>query len=257
MLIEDLIEFGLGEKEAKVYLALLELEIANVNDIAKKAGINRSSAYVTLESLQKRGLVSISDDKSVRQYIATSPEAILRIAEDRAINQENTRRRIEEIIPEMKALFKGTKKKPLVKVFEGKEGLIAAFEDTLNNREKLVRVTSSVGNLGRLLPDYLPEYVKKRFQLGIKMYGIHPNDEIFHKLVEVSPKNFDVPIAIPKAKYNFEADIAIYDDKIAYMSHKDGGVAAIIESRDVAGVMKNLFDLAFEEAKRLNKQLKK
>lgn len=257
MLTKDLIEFGLGEKEAKVYLALLELEIANVNEIAKKAGVNRSSAYVTLESLKKRGLVSISDYKTVRQYVATSPEAILRIAEDRAIDQENVRKRIEEIIPEMKALFKGTKKKPLVRVFEGKEGLISCFEDTLKCKEKLMRVSSSMKGLPKIIPEYLQEYAKNRFKLGVKMHGIHPNDEFSEIMMKATPPRFDMSIIIPEEKYKPSADLAIYDNKIGYMSAENGGIAVIIESKEMADVMKNIFDLAFEEAKRLNKQLDK
>ncbi len=70
MLIKDLIEFGLSEKEAKIYIALLELEIATVNEIAKKAGVNRSSTYVTLDGLISKGFVSISDDKNIRHYCA-------------------------------------------------------------------------------------------------------------------------------------------------------------------------------------------
>ena len=46
--------FGLSEKEAKIYLALLELEAATVFETAKQSGINRSSAYVVLEALQKK-----------------------------------------------------------------------------------------------------------------------------------------------------------------------------------------------------------
>ncbi len=251
MFTRDLIEFGLGEKEAKIYISLLELEIAGVQDIAKHANINRSSAYVSLESLRKKGLVSISDEKKVRQYIATPPEVILRAAEDKAQHQENVRKKIQSIVPEMKALYKGTKRKPIIKVFEGKDGLISAFEDTLCSSEKIIRVSSAVGNLARILPNYLPEYVRRRFDLGIKMHGIHPYDKVFKKISEQSPKKFDTPIGIPENKYKLEADLAIYDNKIAYMSPRNGGLAIVIESKDISDVMKNLFDLAFQEAKKL------
>ncbi len=61
---------------------------------------------------------------------------------------------------------------------------------------------------------------------------------------------FDEPILIPSKKYNLSADVAIYDNKIAYMSIKDE-LAVIIESKEMADVMKSVFDLAFEEAKRI------
>ena len=56
---EKLQELGLSEKEARVYLALFELGPSVVSGLAKKAGINRSTTYVILETLAKRGLVSV------------------------------------------------------------------------------------------------------------------------------------------------------------------------------------------------------
>lgn len=250
-ILKSLIEFGLSEKEAKVYLALLELEVATVSEIAKTANINRSSTYVVLASLKKKGLVSTSEDKKVQRYVAVSPEMLLYEAQNRAKKAEDIKEEINSIVPELKALHKDTKQRPKVKVFEGKQGLINTFEDTLNNKEKIMRVSSSVEGVFKVLPDYFPDYVKRRVGLGIKMYGIHPNSEMVQNLIKNSPK-LDKPILIPPKKYRFPADIAIYDNKIGYMSTKEE-LAIIIESKEMADVMKSIFDLAYEEAKRINK----
>lgn len=254
LLIKNLVEFGLSEKEASIYISLLELELASVNEIAKKTGINRSSAYVVLESLKTKGLVGTSDDKKVRQYVAANPETLRRVAIDTARKHHEISKSIESIVPELKILQKDNKYKPKVSIFEGKEGVIAAFEDSLTSKEKIMRVYSSPGNLGHIIPDYLRQYIIKRFNLGIRMYGIHPNDEIHKMLVKNSPKNFDKSVLIPKEKYNFPADLAIYDNKIGYMSPEDGGIAVIIESEKISDVMKGVFDLAFEKARSIESE---
>ena len=92
---KKLTDFGLSEKEAKIYLALLELEAATVSEAAKNSGINRSSAYVVLEALRKKGIVGISDDKKVRRYLAASPETLLRSAITSAQKQEEIKSGIE------------------------------------------------------------------------------------------------------------------------------------------------------------------
>ncbi len=251
MLTKDLVEFGLSEKESCVYLALLELETASANEISKKTAINRSTSYVVIDSLIKKGFVTISNDKNVRQYNAVSPESILRSAEDMAIKYENIKNKIEKIVPEMLALHKDTKQKPVVKVYEGKQGLVNAFENTLKSREKFMRVYSSPSNLNSIIPNYLIEYVQKRFKLGIKMQGIHPDNEVHRNIMNMGPKKFDKYVLVPTEKYKFPADLAIYDDTIGYMTSDHGGLAVMIESKEVADVMKNIFDLALEEAKRL------
>ena len=257
MLIKDLIEFGLSEKEAKVYISLLELETATVGDIAKKSEVNRSSTYVVLDSLKKQGLVSTSGDKNILHYFATSPELLLKTAEDMATKQEEIRKRIDRLIPELNALHKDTKIKPIVKVFEGKRGLINVFEDSFKSKEKFMRVFSSHKNIFNIMPEYFQSYVQNRIKFGIKMRGIQPNDEISKKIISMGPKNFDEAMLIPTEKYRFPSDLAIYDNKIGYMSPEKGGFAVIIESKEMADVMKSIFDLAWEEAKRLHAQEQK
>jgi sugar-specific transcriptional regulator TrmB len=251
--IKTLTEFGLGEKEAKTYIALLELEIAGVQEIAKAAKLNRSSTYVTLESLKNRGLVSVSEDKKVRQYIATPPDAILRTAEDATNTQSNLQRKIENILPEMKALYRGTRKKPSVKVYEGSQGIINVFRDTFTAKEKLIRIFSSTAMTEKILPRYMIEYVKKRYEIGLKMRGIHPRNKMYSELSRIIPKGFDEAIDIPESSSKFSADLAIYDNKVGYISNEYDGLGILIESKEMADVMKGIFDLAFEEAKRLSK----
>lgn len=257
LLIKNLIEFGLSEKEAEVYLALIKLEIAPVQEIAKSAGINRSSTYVVLDSLKKKGLVSMSEDESIQQYVATSPDALLRIAKTSAEKQKNILLNIENIVPELKALHKDTKKKPKIRVFEGDDGLKQAFEDSLSSKEKLIRICSSHEDLFKVSPhllEYFKGYVDSRIKKGIKMHGIHPDSELARHLLKQGPKNFDIPVLIPKNKFRFPVDFAIYDNTVGFMSREKAGFAIVIENNDIAEVMKNVFDLAWAEAKRIAKK---
>ena len=84
------------------------------------------------------------------------------------------------------------------------------------------------------------------------MHGIHPDSKVSRHLIKLDPSKFDKAILIPREKYKFPAEIAIYDDKIGYVSPDKKGLAILIESKEMADVMKNIFDLAWEEAKRLN-----
>ena len=78
-MLEKLQKFGLSEKEAKIYLALLELGTATVSDIAEKAEINRSNTYVLLNSIAERDLVSISERNGYYTLKQLSPSACSRL----------------------------------------------------------------------------------------------------------------------------------------------------------------------------------
>lgn len=257
LLISNLMEFGLSEKEAKVYISLLEFEIATVQEIAKASGINRSSAYVVLDSLKQKGLVSFSDDKNVQQYIPSSPNALLKTAEELAQKQEQIKKNIDAIVPDLKALHKGTKQRPVVRVFEGKDGLISIFEDSLSSREREIRVVSNLQNLtGILPPTFFLGYVIKRMKNGLKMFGIHPYNKIAKFLLSHAPKTNDEQVFIPEKNFTSPSDIAIYDNKISFMSNKNGGVGVLIESEDMAEAMKQMFDLAYGGAKKSQENIK-
>ena len=129
--LKNLTEFGLSEKEAKIYVSLLELGEATAFEISSQSGINRSSTYVVLEALGKKGLVGLSGDKKVRRYIAVSPEAIAQMSRATAKKHGQIESNIKSILPELNALNKNLVQKPKVRVFDGLEGLMNAMTEFL------------------------------------------------------------------------------------------------------------------------------
>ncbi len=65
---------GLTDKEARIYLAALELGQAPVLRIAQKAGIKRPTAYVTLGELQAKGLEPEAVAQALHSLRATEVE---------------------------------------------------------------------------------------------------------------------------------------------------------------------------------------
>lgn len=256
LLIKSLIEYGLTDREAVVYLSLLELEVASANEIAKNAGVKRSSAYVVLESLKKKGLVGVSEDQKIQEYVATSPEALLYSIESEVREKEATKTKIEKILPELKALSKDVKERPKVKVFEGKQGLINALEETLKSKEKIIRLFSSAENAFKVSPEYWKIYGQKRVELGIKQLGILADNQTAHELFKLCPKTYD-SVLLPPDKYPFSIDMMVTDDKVGYLfSNNDNVTTVVMENKQIADATKVLFDLAWKESKRNGKRLK-
>src|SRR3989344_989986 len=55
-------EYGLNDKEIKVYMALLPLGNINLQEIAKRVDMPRTTIYNTLNYLSNKGLISILND---------------------------------------------------------------------------------------------------------------------------------------------------------------------------------------------------
>lgn len=255
-LFKQLLNFGLSEKEIKIYLALLELETASVSAVARHSGVNRSSAYVVLERLMEKGLAGISGGKVIRHYIAASPETLLHSAKVSAKKQEEAKTGIESILPELKALHKGNRHRPTVKIFEGEEGLREVYLDLFTSKAKEIRTFANPLNIFKKVPDFSEWFDKKRGKEKIKMLVINPGTKEVLELYKINPPKPPVEaLLIPEEKFKFSSDLGIYGDKITLISTIDD-FAITIESKEFADILKNSFDLAWEEAKRLNKKIK-
>lgn len=248
--------FKFSDKESAVYVSLLELETATATQIADHSQINRSTVYVVIEALQKRGLISVTkEEESVTKYVASPPERLLQLAEEEAKRYQNLVGQIHTILPELKSRYRGDKPRPKVRFYEGTEGLISAYEDTLAASEPILAF-ASIENMHKTLPGYFPAYYKRRADKGIFIRSIHPNTEEARQRVKHDKEEFRESALVPAEKYSFSPEINIYDDKIVFMSLVEK-FSLIIESRELADALKKVFELSWKEATRISNSKKK
>ena len=256
IVVKTLSRLGLSEKEAMAYLALLELELATAAEIAKHSGLNRSSTYVVIESLKKKGFAGTSKDLKIHKFFAISPDSLAESARANARESSATLESVERVVPELKALHKGAKSKPVVKVYDGKEGFVNALFSTLESKEKVMRYHAYAAELINMVTlEGLVMYGHRRIQTKLKAYSIMPDTKESMELVNTAPKYFKAAL-IPKSNYHLISHFAVWDDKTAYAFCSDSNIVTIvIESREIAHNMKNLFDMAFEKASQTGKTI--
>jgi hypothetical protein len=191
----------------------------------------------------------MSGDKGSQKYIAAPPERLLHIAEEEAKERLNIRHRIHAILPNLKSLYKGTKIKPEVRIYEGEESVITLMEETLKIKNKPMRVYSANGVLPDRLRNYIPIYIQKRIAQQIPMHLIHP-DTPFEREISKHLPSCDKTTYIPSEKFDFSSDYGIYDDRVIFIS-KEKNSAIEIQSAEIATALRSTFDLAFEGARHL------
>lgn len=96
---------GFSEKEANVYLALLTGGPSGATEIAERACINRSTTYVVLDALSKRGLVS-SGGGSVAAFSAGAPNDLVGYFKRAASHFRDLAAETESLIPSLKKAVK-------------------------------------------------------------------------------------------------------------------------------------------------------
>ncbi len=233
---------GLGEKEASVYLALLELGTSSVNPVAAKAGIKRPTAYLILDQLSHQGLVSAVPHSKKVLYTAESPERIL---SEMGKREELLKR----FMPNLLALYNEKKEKPQVRLFEGKEGIAKVYQHIY--AAKTVNFFGTVREALKYDPEDLWEFVERTHREAMHVRDLlfrTPEDYEYAKKARNS-KNYQIRF-LPEST-RVMTDNAIFGDSIAFFSFHPQIFAVVIESREIAAAVRSLYELAWAGAEPL------
>ena len=241
MLEKYLQEIGLSEKEAQVYLALLTVDKDSIPEIAKKTGINRTTVYPVLETLENKGLVSETQDGKKVLYVAAPPERLETYVERQKVMLEEHAERLKDIIPQIKSVQREGGEKPVIKYFSGRDGAIAAFEEFYSFFKSDIQEENGYFIYNRdLLNETFTEAERERFlkaRLGkkVKPFTVYSNiagDYLF--------KTEGVRTRVDHSKYTLDCDISIIRDRVVITTLGEHVSSFLIISKDVAETLKSL-----------------
>lgn len=241
---------GFSEKEAQVYMGLMELGPSPVSNIAKKARVKRSTCYVILKILIEKGFASISDEKKVRLYIAAPPERLIQLLEEETKKNSERIATAHQLLPELKSMYTGTGPKPTIQYFEGVEGLISVYEDTLTASAEILSF-ASIEDVHATLPHYFPSYYTRRVARNIRMRAIFPDTVAARERVKKDKEEYRTTHLVPADRFGFSSEINIYGNKIAIMSLREK-FGLIIDSPELSDTLRKTFELSWEAAKKMS-----
>jgi len=251
---KELQEIGLSEKEASVYIALLELGKDTAQNIAKKSGVNRATTYFTIETLMKKGLASASNEGKKQYFFPEDPSTLSKLLEEEKARLEHKERHIKTLVRELDNLNVTKIDKPIVKYYIGKEGVQKMVHEYSNPKEKNSRIIYAQDLIDKLFTreeqeDFRSRALRHKIEIQA-LYTCSDQDYISQKTAR--------SVLLDKKQYPLEADIAIFDNKIRITSLKDA-IGIIIENSSITNTLKSVFDLAYKKAKeeRTEKQGKK
>lgn len=250
---EKLLKLGLTDKEARVYRAAVTLGPATAQKIAEASGVNRPTAYVQVESLIRRGLMSSVEEHGRRLFVAEAPEALHNLYRDAAARLGELEALVNETVPELRALAP-LGDRPRVRLFEGWAGLETMRQELL--KMKKIEFCTIVGD------DYnanVPE-ATRRAQLE-RFIGRGAKARVILAAKDHSPLAEQLRLTferyqVPPGAYPVPGELAVFGDKVALLTYKKEPIGVIIESAALAQVARSLFQLGFERArafKRLDK----
>jgi sugar-specific transcriptional regulator TrmB len=253
-LVKSLQKTGFTDKEALVYVSLLELGGAYPSKIAEYSGLKRATTYNVLTTLSIRGLVNEIEKRNKIYYQIDKPHKLVKYSHSKVDIARENLEKAEMILPDLESMFFMLGDKPKVLFFEGPETVLSICNDIISSKGNFEMMGFSNADRFKniMTPNQLRDFIKAKERLNITTRGILPDttknrsygESVFDGVKkELWPKMR----YIAAEKFPYEAEISIYsDNKIAIT--KLGGqniIGVIIEDKIIHDMMKMIFELAW------------
>lgn len=233
-LLRSLTDIGLTEKEARVYLALLELGEGTVSAIAQKSELKRAIIYVVLEKLNKLGYVSKVGQSKIERFTAVDPLQLFNSEQTRITN-------FKYMLPLLRSAYNRPSHKPKFNYFQGKEAVLTVYREISTYPKSFF--ISSAERIKTFAPHEIERW-QKGYENNLKYQTMQlltdtPADRQFAKAIikanqqaRLLPKGMEINI-----------DFSIYGNKVALTSIGDPLFIVVIESQPLADSMTAIFQL--------------
>jgi len=240
MLVNDLEKLGLSDKEAKVYLAVLELGEGNIAQIAKKSGVKRTTVYDIVVSLKEKQLLTETLKGKKHIYFAEDPRKLDDIYDERKAT-------LKKILPELLSAMNAIEKKPRIRYFEGVEGIKEVYKDTLKYPDQELVAWVSPESHTSFDIDWLENYyVPKRLEKKIWVRVIASDSAEIQEYKNRDEKSLRQTKIVPAVEFPFEVEINLYGKRCVAVMAFGEQMGLIIESQKIYKTLKSVFELSWK-----------
>lgn len=254
MIESFLIKFGLAKNEAEIYLFLLEYGESIASMIGKRLGIKRVTVYPAMESLIKKNLINPYQKNKVTYFEAVSAEELVDVCKRKVAKEVELQKQAEAVLPVFKKL-ENKRLKPVIelkgkiKYYQGLEAVKQLIDETLEEGQK----EQLCFGLNKYHTDNLwnewKAYTKKRASIGMNVRSIQPDTKPAIEYKKRDKDELRETKLVPCKKFPAHCELNIIGDMIAlFTSHGEQPTGTKIYNKDMAQVLRSLFELAWERA---------
>lgn len=237
---------GLQESEIKTYLAALKHGASTVVQLTKHTNLSRQAIYLAIDGMMERGLVSSVLHGKKRLFAAEPPEKLLAYAKRMQEEMHNQISEFEKALPELELQIGGVR--PVVRLYEGKEGIRAFLEEVKKVKPKVIHEVADAEAVRKAMSiEDLAPYRRELARIKSRVKGIYSG------ALGPKPDSHTERVAIQDDYFRFPANISVLGDRVGFVSMEGKPYTVILENSSIAKTIEQLIELAFVEAKRRGK----
>lgn len=251
-LIKELTQLGLQDREAQVYVLLLQHGRSTAQTVAQAAGLPRASCYGILENLAEKNLVSLRIERGQREYVAEPPERLRGLLRAQAEEVQERLQRIDLALPQLLALATDASVKPQVRLYKGAQDLRQlqeAFRDWEGETIQLIGYDALM-NLDAA------RQVVTREQNTLRRQGKKTGRAIVVTDKHVAPTGIFETRTLPASLLDVPGELTVCGDRVLLFGYQEDVVAVEVRSPAIAQTCKAILELAWRLAGDLEQKFK-
>ncbi|WKZ31308.1 MAG: helix-turn-helix domain-containing protein [Candidatus Dojkabacteria bacterium] len=241
---------GLDEEHAKIYVASLEWGETSITNLAERAGIPRTTAYPFVEELVALGILKKSLKHGKKNYVPAEPEFLGELLERKSKEIQNLSSELNEKMDSIQLFMRKGENKPRLTYLEGADGIKQAYEMSFEAEklgEEVWIQCLTEDYKGVVDGGFFDSYFKRFFASKIKSKEILTAGDEEYAAKWGSEKNLQLLVDVGDRPT--ETDFMVYGNKVIFVSfNKEAPYALVVEDKEIAYCVKNLYSLAWRSA---------
>jgi len=239
-LLKILINFGLSDNEANVYLSSLSLGPTTILKISKATSMKRTTIYSVVESLKQKGLMNMELKGWKRLFVAENPEKLNNILKAKQEELKNN-------LPQLLAMYNLKGSEGFIKYYEGLEAIKSVYENLLEDikAHDYYYVVCDTKQWLALDQKYFLNFIKRRAKYNIKIRLLLQDSKIAreHKKME---KIFNEKIKFLPQGTSLTTDLIVIPKRVVIHQLTQPTIAMVIENNSIIQMHRELFELIWK-----------
>lgn len=234
-----LLQLGLTEKEADIYLLLVRLGPSPATTLSRLSRIKRTSMYDVLHGLEKKHLITTFKQKGIAYYVVDDIKKLRQEQQERVSIANN----LVETLKRQQGNFEGIH----IQYYRGKAGYMEMYEDILESNPDELRGWMNLDEFYTAInKEFEADWTKKRIKKGIKVKLILQESELTREFQKMNPTSNRETVLLEPGQFPFSATCLLYSDYVTYFD-PHGDISGVrIHSPNLAQLQNQLFEMTWQ-----------
>jgi len=242
-----LLNLGLNNNQASVYLCIVRKNIITAGEISKNTGVTRTTVYDALKVLLNKGLIVEKYLDAKKVFSPDTPSKLKNLLEDQITGTN-------KIIKFLSSSYNPKFSKPEIQIFTSQIGIKKMHDLSLiaNQKKETIFIGNTDTVFSNLSVRYIKNYIAQRIKFGIRNNVITTsNVKDIEMYSHINNRKSLREIRYLKAKALLKTGFFVYDDTVWIFTNPSEGFTIMINSKELSETIREMFSILWEIASEL------